>query len=419
MPHTTVPEYLTMAREEPEELKDRLLHEIYGHLQEQIIPFWENMADREHGGYYGLLDTSLTLHPLADKGCIYTSRILWFFSRAYTVLKREDLLECATQAYTFLRDYCVDEQGGVFWSVTYDGKPADTTKHTYNIAFAIYALSEYFGATWNMEALRLADSLYQVVEDRCRDGENYREAMNRDFTPAGNEKLSENGVMATYTMNTLLHLLEAYTNLYRVTRAPVEWDSTQYVLSLRHILDTFAGKIWNPERNRQEVFFDGNWQSLIDLYSYGHDIETSWLMDVTLDLLNDPDYSRKIAPMTDAMVVQLTQEAYDGRSLPQECDRGKVNEWRVWWVQAETVLGYLNAYLKHPEVPEYLADAYATWTFIRDCIVDSRPGGEWYSQVIPSGIPDPKKPIAEPWKGPYHNGRMCLEVMRWLLRIVM
>ena len=197
----------------------KFVKEIEDHLLHGIIPFWENLKDDTYGGYYGYLDYDLNLNKTYEKGCILNSRILWFFSNAYMLLGHADLKENADHAYQFLKDHCLDrEEGGVFWSVTYDGKPLDTTKHTYNQAFAIYALSSYYDATKNEEALEIAKGLQDIIEEKCVDEYGYLEAFNRKFQPEENDKLSENGVIAEKTMNTLLHVFEAYTEFYRVTK---------------------------------------------------------------------------------------------------------------------------------------------------------------------------------------------------------
>ena len=198
--------------------------EVKEELQKDIIPFWKNLRDDEKGGYYGWLSYDLALDKKSEKGCILNSRITWFFSNAYTLLKEESLLEEAKHGYEFLIKHCVDkEYGGIFWSLNYDGTPLDTTKHTYNQAFCIYALASYYEASKDREALELAFNLFRLIEEKCTDEVGYLEAFTRNFKPESNEKLSENGVLADKTMNTLLHVFEAYTELYRVTGVLPEW----------------------------------------------------------------------------------------------------------------------------------------------------------------------------------------------------
>ena len=192
--------------------------EVRKELTEHIIPFWKGLRDEEYGGYYGYLSYELKLNKKAIKGCILNSRILWFFSNAYLLLGDESLLAEARHAYEFMTRFCLDrEYGGIFWSLNYDGTVFDSTKHTYNQAFAIYALSSYYDASGDEEALKEAQALQKIIEEKCTDAIGYLEAFKADFSPESNEKLSENGVMAEKTMNTLLHVLEAYTELYRVS----------------------------------------------------------------------------------------------------------------------------------------------------------------------------------------------------------
>ncbi|MCR5001415.1 MAG: AGE family epimerase/isomerase, partial [Lachnospiraceae bacterium] len=334
---------------------------------------------------------------------------------------------------------------GVYWSVEYDGEPADDTKHTYNQAFAIYALSSYFDASKDAEALCLAHELRRIVEEKCRDRDGYLEAFSADFIPVGNEKLSENGVEAYRTMNTMLHVYEAYTEYLRVIKKvlsglpdPASSDATEtyeesggdkvYDFDLiaekeavendiRFILDVIADKIYNPVFERQEVFFDKDYNTLIDLHSYGHDIEASWLVDRGLDILDDPLYKKKIRPINDALARHIYERAYVNHSILNECENGVDDETRVWWVQAEGVLGFMNAASKCRTAGDedgalrYEAAAEDIWGYIKDKMIDKRPGSEWLSQVDKDGNPDPSRDIVEPWKCPYHNGRMCIYIL--------
>ena len=377
------------------------VQKIEEHLKTRLIPFWESLKDQKYGGYYGWLGYDLKLDKEYEKGCILNSRILWFFSSAYELLKEKNLKEDADHAYEFLKNYCIDrEYGGVFWSVTYDGKPKDTTKHTYNQAFAIYALSSYYNATGCKDALDIARGLQLIIEEKMTDEYGYLEAFTRDFKPESNEKLSENGVLAEKTMNTLLHVFEAYTEFYRVTKDPFTGER------LRFMMDLFADKVYNRELKRQEVFFDRT-----DLYSYGHDIETSWLMDRGLEVLADPAYTEKLAPITAEIAEAIYEKAYVNHSLMNEAEKGVNDTTRVWWIQAETVVGFINAWQKKPGEKKFLQAAEDVWEYIRKYLVDPREGSEWFWCVEADGTPI-HKPIVEPWKCPYHNGRMCMEVIR-------
>ena len=386
-----------------------MLEEVKAHLLNDIIPFWKNLRDDEFGGYYGYMDYNLKLDKKAVKGCILNSRITWFFANAYTLLKDESLLEEAKHGFAFMKEHCMDkENGGIFWSMKYDGTPEDTTKHTYNQAFSIYALSSYYEATHDEEALVMAKELFHIIETKCTDEIGYKEAFDKEFHEVENDKLSENGVIAEKTMNTLLHVFEAYTELYRVAKLPEVKERLEW------IMDTFADKVYNPKLHRQEVFFDRNMNTILDLHSYGHDIETAWLMDRGVEVLGEKKYEEKMTPITKDLTAEIYKVAFDGHSLANECEKGVVNVHRIWWVQAETVIGFLNGWQKDPSKTEYLEAAKSEWQFIKDHVMDKRQGSEWFWEVDPSGKPYEGRPIVEPWKCPYHNGRMCFEVIRRL-----
>ncbi|MCR5733394.1 MAG: AGE family epimerase/isomerase [Lachnospiraceae bacterium] len=389
-----------------------MVTEVSKHLSERIIPFWKKLRDDKYGGYYGFLSYDLELDREAEKGCILNSRILWFFSSAYLLLKDETLLDEAVHAYEFMTKYCIDkENGGIFWSMTYDGKVLDPTKHTYNQAFAIYALSAYYEASGDEEALLLAKELYEIVETKCRDSIGYLEAANERFEKTENDKLSENNVIADRTMNTMLHVLEAYTEFYRVSKEPGAKNAIEEMLTL------FADKIYNPKLHRQEVFFDNSYKPIIDLHSYGHDIETTWLVDRAVETIDDEEYNwdKKITPITKDLAENILKNVFDGRSLPNECERGVVDEKRIWWVQAECVVGFVNAYNRSGNTDrKYLEAAERCLDFILEYVVDKRSSSEWFWAVNKDGSPVEGFPIVEPWKCPYHNGRMCIEIIRRL-----
>ena len=385
------------------------------HLVKDILPFWLSLKDETYGGYYGYVGYDLAVDPQAEKGCILNSRILWFFSQAALILAEEDLSDvpytlaevkaAADHAYRFLSENCVDmENGGIFWSMTYDGKPLDVTKHTYNQAFALYALGAYYRLTGSEDALELGLNIFRLIEDHCTDEEGYLEAFSVDWQPASNEKLSENGVMAEKTMNTLLHVLEGYGGLFEASGDP------EVEAALYWGLDIYQNRIFSPELKRNLVFFDAHYSSLIDLYSYGHDIESSWLVDWVCDLLGDAELSANIHRIDSILADSVYNEAYSAHSLANEKDRGQVDETRVWWVQAEAVLGMVNRWMKDPADTKFKEAAADIFRFIMDKVVDRR-CGEWYYHVYPDGTPF-ELPVVEPWKCPYHNGRMCMELIR-------
>ncbi|MCR5213345.1 MAG: AGE family epimerase/isomerase [Eubacterium sp.] len=428
-------------------MKKDMINEFENHM----IPFWKHMIDREYGGYYGLLDYSLKLDKNADKGCILNSRILWFFSNAAVRLNDSDYMTFADEAYDFLQKHFIDkEYGGVYWSVSYDGLPSDETKHTYNQSFAIYALSSYYEASKIKASLETAYELFDIVESKCRDKDGYLEAFNRFFEKASNEKLSENGVEAGRTMNTLLHLMEAYTELYRVDTEDILGKRQEVKDRIVEMLNIFRNKVFNPKKERLEVFFDLDYNTLIDLHSYGHDIESAWLIDRTVDVLNEFSDGRSKYDMSDITKV-LTKKIYEvafrENGMPAECEKGNVLETRVWWVQCEAIIGFLNGIAYSDEkgmlvditeildselVPDfsseidakasektdntldYLRAAISIWKYTKEYMIDSRSGSEWFAEVGLDGKPFTHKAILDPWKCPYHNGRMYMEILERL-----
>jgi mannobiose 2-epimerase len=378
-----------------------------GMLTDSIIPFWQGLRDNESGGFYGFVGFDLTLNKKAIKGCILNNRILWFFSNAYLTFGNDSFLDDAKHAYDFMRKHCIDrENGGVYWSVNYDGSAEDTTKHTYNQAFAVYALASYYEASKDKEALDLAFEIFRLIESKCTDSGGYCESFDRTFKPVSNEKLSENGVIAARTMNTLLHIFEAYSGLYHAQKdADVE-------KCMRRVLEIYASKVFNPQKSRLDVFFDENMNSIIDLHSYGHDIEASWLMDWGTQLLGDQALSAKISAINTVLAQKIIATAYHDRSLWYECEKGVDVKYREWWVQAEALVGFLHEYQKHPEKKEFLNAANDVLSYIQEFLVDKRKGSEWYARVDDSGKPYERQPIVQPWKCPYHNGRMCFEIIR-------
>lgn len=383
-----------------------LTDEIKNELVDHIEPFWSNLCDREKGGFYGFMDSSLTLDKNAPKGVILHSRILWFYSNMYLVLKNEAYLEKARHCYEFMAKNCVDnENGGCYWMVNADGSVNDSMKHTYCQAFFIYALSSYYDASKDKSALELALRIFETVEEKCTDEVAYLEALSREWEVIANDALSENGLMADKTMNTTLHLIEAYTELYRVCKD--ERVLKRLKFQLRLTLD----KIYDKQGEKLLVFFDKNMDVIGDIHSYGHDIEATWLLDRAADIAEDKALSAEITAMNEKIVAKIADIAFKNGALNNERDKTEINTLRVWWVQAEGVVGFLNAFQRYNN-PSYLEIAKSLWEYIKDSIIDKREGGEWYSQVFDNGAPDMKKPTVDPWKCPYHNGRMCLEVIK-------
>lgn len=383
-----------------------LAREVKNELVNHIIPFWNKLEDKENGGFYGFMDSDLKLDKNADKGVILHSRILWFYSNCYLVLKDGECLEKARHAFEFMRDYCVDrEYGGVYWMMKANGEVADSMKHVYCNAFFIYAMSSYYDASKDKEALNLAMDTFRVIEEKGTDDVAYLEAMTREWKLMENDALSENGLMADKTMNTTLHLIEAYTELYRVSK------DAQVLKRLKFLLDITYDKIYDKKNSKLLVFFDKNLNEIGDIYSYGHDIEATWLIDRACEVIGDEKLAKKFAGMNSKIVEKIADVAFENGALNNEVEHGVVNKWRIWWVQAEGVVGFLNAYQKYDNA-RYIDISHALWEYIKGNIIDPREGGEWYSQVDEQGNYAKFKPEVDPWKCPYHDGRMCLEVIK-------
>ena len=380
-----------------------LQQELRDHLTHKILPFWEGLADEKYGGFYGYVDKELNIHKEADKGCILHSRILWTFSTAARKLQSSEYRAYADRAYAAMSMFEDREHGGVYWSVTHDGKPADTTKHTYCQGFAIYGLAAYYRLTGNREALEKARALQRVIEDKCRVYNGYGEAYQADFSPESNEKLSENGVMATRTMNTLLHVLEAYTELQRAE--PAE----EVCRAGRAALEIFLKTMYSPEKHRLEVFYDDDYHPLLDMQSYGHDIESGWLLWDSAQVFLQKDELPPYRAMCLDLLESVRRRAFTDHGLKNEWVAGETNELRIWWVQAETLLG-LDCGARLTGDPSWKKDMDTQWQAIQRMIVDRRPNGEWYWSVYEDGSLT-ERPMVEEWKCPYHNGRMCLRLM--------
>ena len=391
-------------------MTDTLRREVLLNLEENILPYWiEKMTD-PRGGFYGRRDGNDILDADAPKGAVLNARILWTFSAAYRVLGKPEYLETATRAKREIIDRFHDpEYGGIYWSLDAQGNPLDTKKQFYAIGFAIYGLSEYARATGDKEALEYAIRLFHDIEEHSRDREKdgYVEAMTRDWKPIGDMRLSEKDMNATKTMNTHLHIIEPYTNLLRV------WDSPELREATENLLRIFLDRIVLPgERGHMGLFFDDDWnQADAGTISYGHDIEASWLLLETAQVLGDPALAEEVLAATAQIATAAFEgRCYDGSMVYERFADGRYDNDKHWWVQAEDVIGQMYLYLYHGQ-EDMLEKAYRSWRYISDNLVD--PAGEWYWS-IKDGEPNRNDDKAGFWKCPYHNSRMCLEIIEHL-----
>lgn len=383
------------------EVRDELIH--------HILPFWaEKMADREQGGFYGQINGGNELVAQANKGGILNARILWSFSSAYLHIKNPLYLEMANRAKNYILDHFFDQEfGGTYWTISFDGKPVDTKKQIYSQAFFLYAFTEHYLATGEESSLQTAIGLFRLIEAHSFDSElnGYFEAYSRDWKLLDDLRLSERDANEKKTMNTHLHVLEAYTNLFRV------WKDEALTRQLRNLILIFTGKIVNPKTNHLNLFFDEFWNSKSEVISYGHDIEASWLIDEAARILGDDGLLANVQ-QTCIRIAQAACEGWQpdgGLVYEKDGPDGPIDTDRHWWVQSEAVVGFLNAFeLTHDQ--EWLGKAEKCWNYISENLVD-RAGGEWFWSISENGISNRNGDKAGFWKCPYHNSRMCLEVM--------
>ncbi len=378
-------------------------------LCENILPFWiSHMPDLQNGGFIGRISGDGTAHPDAPKGAILHARILWTFSAAYRLFGEPVYLQTADRAKEYLLTKFWDtENGGIFWQLAADGTPLDAKKQIYALGFAIYGLSEYARATGDQEALEKAKELYFSIEKYSFDNEKngYFEAFTKDWKEIEDMRLSEKDANEKKTMNTHLHILEPYANLYRV------WPSLELKASLRNLLIIFLDTILDKKTGHLQLFFDENWNSKSQITSYGHDIEALWLMYEAATVLGDSDLIEGVKAVVPLIAEAAKEGLQPDGALIYEKDEatGHVDADRHWWVQAESVVGFSYA-ASITGNKEYGEIAQKCWTFIQEKLVD-RQQGEWFWSIKEDGSANRTDDKAGFWKCPYHNGRMCLEMI--------
>lgn len=382
-----------------------LYNSVKSELIDHILPFWLDKIDLEHGGFYGFMSHALIVDKKSMKGGLAATRLLWTFSRAAFMFDEPNYKKAADHIYLFLKSHLIDPlYHGIYYGVDYKGNPLDTRKHIYIQAFGIYGLSEYYNLSHSEEALNECIRLYNLIITRGYDLESdaYLEEFDQTWNPLNNELLSENGVLADYTYNTHLHIIEAFTNLYKF------WPDESLKERIEGLLNVFYSKIYNQKTHFFNVFFDKQWTSIIDLKSYGHDIETSWLIDEAIKTLGNIEPSSNWNKMVIDPAYAVLNEALDSNGgMNYELENGKLNRKKVWWVQSEAFIGFFNAYERTKD-SAFLDATTSIWEFIQTYFVDTRQGGEWFSERD-SNNEITHLPIIEPWKLSYHNGRCCLE----------
>jgi mannobiose 2-epimerase len=382
--------------------------------RENILAFWMKMADEEYGGFYGEADFSGKINKTADKGGILNSRILWTFSAAYRLFKDDIYKTYAARAKEFLsKAFFDDKYGGLYWLADHTGKPLQTRKQFYNIAFGIYALSEHYLATEEQTSLDMAMALFEVLEKYGYDPENggYIEACVRDWQDIDDFRLSGKDLNSPKSMNTNLHVLEAYTTLAFASGDASVKKSLESLL--RITMEKIVNKNWHFE-----LFFDMKWNSLSREVSWGHDIEGSWLMyEAALAVGNESLTTEvKYAAVAIADVIHAKALDYKNGSLDKGGllsglnEEGQVLTKKEWWPQAEAVVGFYNAYQLSGD-QKYLEAVNGIWGYIKNYYIDNE-NGEWHNELDANNSPDKDMPKAGFWKCPYHNARSCFEIIK-------
>lgn len=385
-----------------------LSNELYLELEENILHYWTTkMVDDVNGGFYGQITGGEVVNKKANKGMILNARILWTFSSAYRILGNEKYLVIATKAKDYILKYFFDNKfGGVYWELDYKGDVVDSKKQIYALGFAMYGLSEYYRTTHDQDSLDRAIELFETIEKYAYDPHfgGYFEAMTSDWQVIEDMRLSEKDANERKSMNTHLHILEPYTNLYRV------WPSDRLRDKLKALINLFTEQIVDRKTSHLKLFFSDDWSCKSTIVSYGHDIEASWLIHEAAIVLGDKELLSRVEPTVIA-IAKAAEEGIDsdgGIYYELDTNTNHLDKDRHWWPQAEAVVGYYNIF-QHFDREDALYRSINSWTYIKKNIID-RENGEWYWSISNSK-PNLKDDKAGFWKCPYHNGRMCLEII--------
>lgn len=375
---------------------------------QSILSYWmENTIDKKNGGFVGQIDYNNNTNDEAEKGSVLNARLLWTFSSAYKISSKQEHLSTAKRAFEYIAEYFYDiEFGGIFWSLNHDGTPKDTKNQIYALAFVIYGLSEYYSVTQDKKALEMAIALYEKIQKYSYDSSNggYLEAFTRDWQPIDDLRLSEKDANEKKTMNTHLHIVEGYANLYKV------WKDESLRKVIVELLETIEKYFINTETGHLRLFFDENWVEKKDVISYGHDIEAAWLLLQCAEILEEEklisNYKKHAIQIAD-----VTKEGIDtdgGLWYEYDPETEELMAEKHWWPQAELMIGYFTAWQLSGK-QEYLDIVFKNWNFTQKHIIDKE-NGEWFWGVY-TDYSIMKKDKAGFWKCPYHNGRACIELI--------
>ena len=363
-------------------------------LTGNILPFWIRHApDSEHGGFIGGLNNANEILDF-PRSAVLTARILWTFSCAAREEDWPEYRAMADRAFLTLRERFVDEKfGGLYGAVNAAGVPVHRRKLAYAQAFGIYGLSEYFALTRDPAALELAIRLFRYVENHLGDvlHGGYFEGVTEEGTPDPFAQITDAEPEHRKSLNTLLHLLEAYTCLRNV------WPDPSIQQRHETLLQTMLDRVVNRETGHFHLYFRADWSPLGHHISYGHDIEGAWLVREAAHLTAHPDAANEAALGLAEGVLKRGFMA-PGK-LAFEGDQASIHDRQLhWWVHAEAMVGFYDAY-QISGSSAYRDASHACWQTIQELFID-RNGGDWFKVLDEKGTPFFRSLKIGPWECP-------------------
>jgi len=395
---------------------DELMNELDDYKNEmqdelkKILSWWmTNTIDNEKGGFIGKIDHTNKPYPQAAKGAVLNSRILWAFSSAYNLTGDKNYLSIAGRAFNYITEHFIDKEfGGVYWTVDSNGSPLDTKKQIYALAFAMYGLSEYHIASKDENAKEKAIEIYHDIVEHSYDNEygGYTEALTKDWKEIGDLRLSTKDANEKKSMNTSLHVLEAFSNLYRV------WKDESLKQKIIELIRIFLDHIIDNRTHHLILFFDELWYPKSNIISYGHDIEAAWLIQEAAEIVDDDNLLNGVknisVKIADAAVKGLDGDG--GLWYEYDVSQNHLIRQKHSWPQAEAMVGFFNAW-QITRDKKYLNHSFHSWQFVKEYMVDKNLG-EWYWGVNADHSPMTEQDKVGVWKCPYHNSRACMEIIR-------
>lgn len=396
-------------KQKEEKVLNKMYNEMETELKEDILSFWsKKAADKENGGFFGYISRDMKADANADKSSVIYARILWAFSRSYRRYKEKTYLDMAERAYNCIINwFCDKENGGVFWLTDYRGVPNNLKKQVYAQAFTLYALAEYYDITRNDDVLKLAYEFFEILEKKCRDSAfgGYYDAFSKEWGELNDTSLSERDLSCAKTMNTNLHVMEAYTNFCRVTK------DSRVREALCDIIDICMTKVYDRDRKCFNLYFDREWNPITDNNSFGHDIEGSWLLCEAADETENKELVKKAYSIAADMAENVFKYGVNPKGgMFEESRNGEIiTDSTQWWVFAEAVIGFFNAY-QITKDKRFLNESKNQWEYIKNKIIDKK-NGEWFWGITNDGEKTLGDEKVSSWKCPYHNSRMCIEII--------